>query len=85
MPEPTSDPPTEPRRMPVMKMDLKTVGVIVGLMVSFSTAAGGYAVLHYRVNKLEQLQAKEDQEVIDKIGELKCYVADLHEATLPGC
>lgn len=60
-----------------MKMDLKTIAVIVGLLGSFSAAAGAYAVLHYRVAELEKAG--------DKIDDLKCYVAKLHKQELPGC
>ncbi len=60
-----------------MKLDLKTIAVIVSLMITFATAAGSSAVLHYRVTQLEKAG--------DKIHDLKCYVAELHEQVLPGC
>jgi len=62
-------------------MDVKTVAAIIGIVGALAAAAGSWYVNSYRLDKLEE----SDEKVIQKIQDVKCLVADVHEIPLPEC
>ncbi len=74
------------------RIDLKTVGAIVGLVAALAGAAGSWYVNSYRIDQLEQDlaaaeadQEKQNEEVLKKIAEVKCFVAEINDIPLPEC
>lgn len=78
-----------------LNIDLKALSVVIGVVAALASSLGGYAVLQYRVGDLEdQVQELQDvkraveagdDKVVGKIDEVKCFVAKLHNQSIPGC
>ena len=63
------------------KIDLKTVGAIIGVVGALAAAAGSWYVNSYRLDQLEKDQVK----IVEGIQDVKCLVAQVHEIPLPEC
>ena len=66
-------------------MDLKTIGVAVGLSVTLATSVGTYFVLQYRVGALEVGLAQVQIDVKQGSADITQLVCDVHDLTVcPG-
>tara|TARA_R110000787_G_scaffold81971_3_gene177505 strand:- start:538 stop:747 length:210 start_codon:yes stop_codon:yes gene_type:complete len=66
-------------------MDLKTIGVAVGLSVTLATSVGTYFVLQYRVGALEVGLAQVQSDVKQGSADITQLVCDVHDLTVcPG-
>jgi|TARA_R110000851_G_scaffold230317_1_gene383055 hypothetical protein len=66
-------------------MDLKTIGVAVGLSVTLATSVGTYFVLQYRVGALEVGLAQVQTDVKQGSADITQLVCDVHDLTVcPG-
>lgn len=66
-------------------MDLKTIGVAVGLSVTLATSVGTYFVLQYRVGALEIGLAQVQTDVKQGSADITQLVCDVHDLTVcPG-
>ena len=66
-------------------VDLKTIGVIVGIVGALAGSIGSWYVNSYRLDQLESDAEEHDKEAVRKIAEVKCLVASVHDIPLPEC
>jgi hypothetical protein len=75
-----------------MNVDTKTLATIVGLMISFAGIVSTWTLLQYRIQQVENDNAKikEDLENLTiefrkKGEEVKCLICEAHKMQCPGC
>ena len=75
-----------------MKIDLKTLATVVGIVASLAGIIGTWSVVQYRLDAVEQRQMQLSKEIQDvesalqkKGDEVKCLICETNNIPCPGC